>query len=216
MGPVKRTFGRLIAMALAAVPSLVQADPTAVTPSRFEVLLSQFASMPGLSARFEEEKHLALLEEPLVSSGELHFAPPDRLVLRVHKPAASTLLIVGNSLTLASSKGQRHIDLESNRQASAFVDTFRLLLSGDAERLRELYRVDFEPESLVWRMRLLPRGSPLREALDAIEVSGRGATVSEIHILRARDDKTVMRFHSVDNARHFTRDELVDLFRIAP
>ena len=48
-----------------------------------ETLLAEFSHMPGLEARFREEKRIALLVLPLVSEGTIHFAPPARLVVTV-------------------------------------------------------------------------------------------------------------------------------------
>jgi len=42
-------------------------------------LLARFAKAPGIYARFREEKHLAMLQVPLVNEGTIHFTPPGRL-----------------------------------------------------------------------------------------------------------------------------------------
>ncbi|MEM9195672.1 MAG: outer membrane lipoprotein carrier protein LolA, partial [Myxococcota bacterium] len=65
-------------------------------------LLEGFSEMPGLSARFREEKRIALLAVPLRSEGEIHFAPPGKLLRRVNQPTESAALIEGDTLTLVS------------------------------------------------------------------------------------------------------------------
>src|SRR5262245_65010031 len=67
--------------------------------SELESLLQHFSTMTGFSARFREERRLALLQEPLVSSGTVYFAPPGRLVRRGEEPLASTLPVQGSEIT---------------------------------------------------------------------------------------------------------------------
>src|SRR5689334_3239312 len=46
-------------------------------------LLRAFSGMPGLEARFREEKRIALLARPLTSEGRLFFTHPGLLLRRV-------------------------------------------------------------------------------------------------------------------------------------
>ena len=71
-------------------------------PPTAEDLLAGFRSMPGLTARFVEEKRLALLTRPVRTEGTVAFAPPGVLVRRVTSPTESVALIRDGQLTLAS------------------------------------------------------------------------------------------------------------------
>jgi hypothetical protein len=185
-----------------------------------ESLLAQFAAMPGLTARFREEKRIALLREPLVSHGVLYFAPPDRLLRRVRKPVESSLLLHGGTLSLGSARGTRTIDLGSNPLVRSFVDSFRLLLAGDLEALRASYRVRFQaaeaaggPTQRGWEVRLEPLLPAVQQAIAWIRLSGRGRLLSELEVREVGGDVTLTRFSAVDPERHFSDLELEKLFQ---
>ena len=55
-----------------------------------DALLAQFKQVPGLFARFEEKKYMALLAKPLVNSGTLHFVRDGRVARHVTQPSVST------------------------------------------------------------------------------------------------------------------------------
>jgi hypothetical protein len=197
------------------------AKPAEKGAARFdlEALLAQFAASPGLTARFSEEKRMALLREPLMSQGVLYFAPPDRLLRRVSEPVESSLLLRGDALTLGSARGARTIDLESHPVVRSFVDSFRLLLAGDVEALRAIYRVQFEAaeaaeaEQRRWEIRLEPLLAPVQRAIAWIRLSGRDRVLLELEVREVNGDVTLTRFSAVDEERHFSERELEDLFR---
>jgi hypothetical protein len=210
-------------LVLGAVGSLRVDDGTASTspeqsnPLSFESLLADFASMPGMSAHFHEEKHLALLREPLVSRGELYFTPPDRLLRRVLEPIESTLLVERGQLSVESARGRKSIDLDTHPMLRFLVDSFRNLLAGDHEALRARYDIDFEPGpepgSHSWRIRLEPLRPPLKDVIRSIRIEGRGRVLAEMRLIEVRGDETVTRFSDVDASRRFTATELAELFR---
>jgi hypothetical protein len=185
-----------------------------------EALLAEFAAIPGLAARFREERHLAVLHEPLVSSGALYLAPPDGMLRRVDDPVASAVLVEGSRLVFRSSGNRRTLDLDNNPAVRVYIDTFRLLLAGDIEALREIYRIEFEAgedsAERVWLIRLRPLHSPLAEAIASVEIAGRGRTLGEFRLKKVRGDETVTRFSEVDTTRRFGDGELAEMFRLSP
>jgi len=185
-----------------------------------EALLADFAAIPGLAARFREERHIALLKEPLVSSGVLYLAPPGGMLRRVDDPVASTVLVEGSQLVFSGSGNRRTLDLDRNPAVRVYIDTFRLLLTGDVEALREIYRIEFEAgedsAEPVWLIRLRPRHSPLAGAIASVEILGRGRTLEEFRLKKVRGDETITRFSEVDTTRRFGDGELAEMFRLSP
>ena len=199
-----------------AVLGFARAATARDAPS-LEALIASFAAMPGLSARFHEEKQLSLLQVPLLSEGVLYFAPPDRLVRHVEKPAPSTLLLRGDELVLGTAAEQHAIDLASQPAVRSFVDAFRLVLAGDLPRLRALYDIQFHATGASgWQIQLAPRDERLAGALRAIELSGADQVLREVRVVQRNGDTTTTRFSDVDRNRHFSATELEALFRIAP
>jgi outer membrane lipoprotein-sorting protein len=195
---------------LAALP--VRAAP----PDALATLVADLAAIPGLEARFREEKHLALLEEPLVSEGSLYYARPDRLRRSVEEPIRSTLVLRGNELSMAASGTARVIDLEAQPTIRVFVESFRLILAGDLARLRELYDLELRSATADgWQIVLTPRASPLSEAIASVQVRGQGRILRELRVRESGGDETVTQFRDVDPARSFSERERDELFRIS-
>jgi hypothetical protein len=211
------TAGALLAgaAALSLQPAAAGVDAGA---SELEALGRRFAAMPGLSARFEEEKRLSLLRAPLKSQGTLYYAPPDRIARRVEQPAASTWVLHGDQLYIAEPKGVRSVDLTTQPALRPLIDALRLVLTGDLPALRDRFEVDFGASTApggTWRLRLVPRPGPLRDLVTAIEVTGVDEILSTLRVLEVGGDETVNRFSDVDPARHFSEIELARFFDAA-
>jgi hypothetical protein len=208
----RRRRAALVPALLVLVALGAAASPAAGEVRELDALLERFAQMPGLSASFREERHVALLREPLVSRGALYFAPPDRLLRRVDAPVESTVLLRGSELIVGSARGARTIDLDASPAVRAFVDGFRLLLMGDVEGLRKTYRIDFRATEEGWSIRLEPLHESLQQIIASIAMKGSGETLEELRVLDAGGDEMVTRFDGVDTNRRFNEHELMELF----
>jgi hypothetical protein len=201
---------------LSAVAAAEAKSPSQQGPRSLDALLHDFALMPGLSARFREERRLALLKEPLVSHGALHFAPPNLLVRHVEEPLESTVLLRGDALLISTPAGDRTFRVDTSTLVRAFVDTFLLLLSGDAPALREIYRIHFEPveggATGEWRIRLEPRRAPLSEVVAFFDLRGIDRRVMEMRLRELSGDETLTQFSDVNTDRRFSESEFQRLF----
>jgi hypothetical protein len=182
-------------------------------------LLAGFAAMPGLAARFREERHLGLLKEPLVSHGALYFAPPDRLARHVEAPFPSRLVVRGDHVEYGTAADGGGIDLSASPVLGSFVEAFRLLLRGDVRRLRHVFSVRWTPTGRgergdSWHLSLSPRREPLKGIVESLEVTGRGRLLSSISIREVRGDRTEMTFSDVDPDRRFPMEEAARIFQL--
>ena len=212
----------LAVLSLAALPTLsAVAAAEAKSPAQqgarsLDALLHDFALMPGLSTRFREERRLALLKEPLVSHGTLHFAPPNLLVRHVEEPVESTVLLREDTLLISTPAGNQTFRVDANTLVRAFVDTFLLLLSGDAPALRENYQIHFEPveggATGEWRIRLEPRRAPLSEVVAFFDLRGIDRRVMEMRLRELSGDETLTQFFDVNTDRRFSESEFQRLF----
>ena len=177
-------------------------------------LLAQFHAIPGLEAHFREEKHLTLLDAPLLSEGTIYFAPPGRLSRQTTAPTASTLLIDGDRLAFFDGQQTETIPLDGNPVVRMFVDSFLKLLVGDRAALERIFTVDLHPRAAGWELRLKPKLAPMTQLIDSIVMQGSGVILSKMTILEKTGDETVTAFDKVDPARHFSAAELARLFSL--
>ncbi len=200
-------------LAFGSAPSHSQpAAPTA--PASLDALLDGFRGLPGLSARFREEKRMALLAVPIRSEGEIHFAPPGRLMRKVTSPAASAALIADGRLTFTVDGQRQEIDLSRNAVVAGFVDTFRHVLAGDRAALEATYSIAYRATDDGWELRLRPRAAPLDQFLQEMLMRGRGVGISSMRMVEVNGDTTETEFFEVDARRRWSESELRTTFRL--
>lgn len=212
----------LVAGALLAGPAAAQepvAAPVASTPA-LEQLLARFAAMSGLSARFREEKRMALLAAPLVSEGTLYFAPKGRLARHITAPAPATVLIDEGSLRFADAGGTETMSLTQNPVVRLFVDSFVKIFAGDRVALERMYTMELAALPAAadgvarWSLRLRPRVAPMTQIIERLELIGHDVALESMRVVEVGGDETLTTFSEVDTQRRFTAEELSALFRL--
>lgn len=187
----------------------------AAPPTPLEDLLARFRAMPGLEARFHEEKRFAMLDAPLVSEGTLHFSPPGRLARHTTTPVRSTVLIDGDRLAFGDERGQSELDLAQKPVVRLFVDAFVKLLAGDQAALERLFAAEHTalPDD-AWTLVLLPKVSPMKGIIERMELRGAGLVLDRMRLLEVGGDETITTFSRVDVERRYTPEEAARLFRL--
>jgi outer membrane lipoprotein-sorting protein len=204
------------AAAESLAPALGEASvtPLAEGPKTLDGLLDAFRKSPGVSARFTEEKHIALLKKPLKSEGALYFMAPEKLARHVEAPKRSVILLEGNDLRISDGKGVRTVDLAKNAAVAALVRSFVHLLRGDRAVLERDFKVDFSDGGGTWLLKLTPKTAPLSNLVTAISVTGQGLVLSEMTVAEPNGDSTVTHFSEVNTGRRFTEAEKKQLFSL--
>jgi hypothetical protein len=197
-----------------------QKGPSEKAPADIDALLAGLSKAPGLYAHFREEKHITLLQQPLVSEGSLYFAPPSRFARHTDKPIASTLIIDGNQLQFGSADGQESMNLGTNPVARLFADAFVMLLSGNRAGLEKIFKMQLTPRpggrSGEWKLVLTPRVAPMDKLIKELELRGRGLSLNELDVREASGDWTRTAFSDVDLNRRYTPAEQTKFFTLPP
>jgi outer membrane lipoprotein-sorting protein len=211
----------LLAAAPATDAKTAKPTPAASTeraPADIEALLAGLSKAPGLYAHFREEKHITLLQQPLVSEGSLYFAPPSRFARHTDKPIASTLIIDGNQLQFGSADGQESMNLGTNPVARLFADAFVMLLSGNRAGLEKIFKMQLGPKpggaSGEWKLVLTPRVAPMDKLIKELELRGRGLNLHELDVREASGDWTRTAFSDVDLNRRYTPGDQTKFFTL--
>jgi len=200
--------------AKAAKPPKAPAQDKA--PADIDALLAGLAKAPGLYARFREEKHITLLQQPLVSEGSIYFTPPSRFARHTEKPIKSTMIIDGNRLQFGSTEGSHEeMNLGTNPVARLFADAFVMLLSGNRAGLEKIFKMQLTPEAAgAWKLALTPRVAPMDKLIKELELRGRGLNLNELDVREANGDWTRTSFTNVDLNRRYTPAEQTKFFTL--
>lgn len=162
-----------------------------------DALLRGMASSPGVHARFTETRTLALLQEPLVSEGEIFFVPPRRFARLTTSPGETRFVVDGDRLVFSDATGEQRLSTAGTQLAREVVDNFIVLFSGDAEGLHARYETEFSSEGERWRLVLTPRASTLGAVIARVTLSGEGPLLLELVLEEPGGDRSVTRYRDV-------------------
>jgi len=215
---------RMFAAVLLLLPTVALAAakpakpaPAAKAPADIDALLAGLAKAPGLYARFREEKHITLLQAPLVSEGSIYFAPPARFARHTEKPIKSVMIIDGNQLQFGNAGGQESMNLGANPVARLFADAFVMLLSGNRAGLEKIFKMQLAPRpggAGEWKLVLTPRVAPMDKLIKELELRGRGLSLDELDVREASGDWTRTSFSNVDLNRRYSAAEQATFFKL--
>ena len=123
-------------------------------------------------ARFVERKYIALLDQPVESSGELSYVAPDRLEKRTLKPKPESMVLEGGMLTLERGGRKRSLPLADYPEVGAFVESIRGTLAGDREALQRAYGLALEGDAAQWTLTLTPSEPRMAQIVQKIRIGG--------------------------------------------
>ena len=156
-------------------------------------LFGRLAKERPARAQFHERKFLALLAEPVDSSGELAFTPPDRLEKRTTSPRAETVVVDGARLVLERNGRMQEFNLDDNPAIAVLIESIRATLAGDLASLSGKYSIQLDGGAAKWRLVLRPRDASLASFVERIEIGGAEAAVDSVEIFQADGDRSVMK-----------------------
>lgn len=189
--------------ALASPPSLTLGE-----------LLARMSKTRGVVAEFHEQKQIALLDQPLESTGTLYFAPPDRFTRVTRTPAATRLVLDGERMRFEDATGANAVDLAANPVARQFAENMVALWSGDRARLERLYALEFSAEGGSWQLSLVPRSPALARFIARLALRGEGAEMRELELVETDGDRTLTKFTRSDVDHAFGAEEAQRVFGV--
>ena len=161
-------------------------------------LMGDLAKHKGGKAKFVEKKFIAILDKPVISTGEMTYTAPDRLEKRTLTPKVETLLLDKDILSIERDKQKLSINLANQPEALAFVDSIRGTLSGNRAALEKNYALYLSGDSSKWVLTLLPSDQKIASMVQRITVSGIRNQVRVIEYLQADGDRSVLNIDPID------------------
>lgn len=155
-------------------------------------LMETLSRTRSSEARFVERKFIALLDQPVESSGELSYVAPDRLEKRTLKPKAESMILDGNTLTLERGGRKRSLPLSDYPEVGAFVESIRGTLSGDYSALQRSYGIALEGNASRWVLTLTPNAPRMAQIIQKIRIAGSQGEVTSIEVFQADGDRSQM------------------------
>ncbi len=161
-------------------------------------LMNDLAKHKGGKAKFVEKKTIAMLDKPVISSGEMTYSAPDRLEKRTLLPKPELLTLDKDLLSIEREKQKLTINLNNQPEALAFIDSIRGTLSGNRAALEKNYGLYLSGNSNKWVLTLLPSDQKIAALVLRIVVSGSKGQVRSIEYLQADGDRSLLTIEPLD------------------
>lgn len=184
MSKLLRTLLPLLAAVSLALPAQAAFDVSQ--------LMRDLAGHKGGKARFTEKKFLAVLDKPLISTGEMTYTAPDRLEKRTQTPKPEFLLLDKDTLSIERGKQKFSINLAQQPEALVFVDSIRGTLSGNQSALEKNYLLHLSGSSEKWVLTLLPSDARIATIIQRIVVTGNRQQIRSIEYLQTDGDRSLL------------------------
>ena len=155
-------------------------------------LMRSLAQTHSSHARFVEKKTIAMLDQPVESSGELFYSAPDYLEKRTLKPKPESMTVDAGTLIIERGRQKHRLKLQDYPEVAAFIDSIRGTLAGNRHALERNYRLSLDGTAENWTLQLLPVNEKMQAVVKRIRISGVRDAVRSIEITQADGDSSLM------------------------
>ncbi|HDZ8830622.1 outer membrane lipoprotein carrier protein LolA [Aeromonas dhakensis] len=183
-------MSRLMGLLLAGLILLLTWPLQAAPLSRAEVQ-QLLALSQAKAARFEQEKQVAGLSQPLKASGELLLVRDLGLWWQQQKPFPLTLVLTPTRM-VQQMAGQPATVID-NPQLLEFSQMLLALFGSDEATLGRYFSIDFHSTEAGWQLVLVPTLAPLDKVFASLTLSGQGQ-LDQLLIADKQGDSTRIRF----------------------
>jgi hypothetical protein len=193
-GGTRRAVGWLSAacvLMLAGPPGhAAAAEPTGT--AGLEQVLQLFAARRHGHVTFSEVQHLAMLERPLQSAGELLYDAPDHLEKRTLRPKVETLILENGVLTAHRGARTYRLSLREYPQVVPYVESIRATLAGDRAALERFFTPQFSGTLEHWGLTLVPSDATVARTVKEVRIEGERDAIHTVRITQTDGDASVL------------------------
>ena len=156
---------------------------------------------------FRQEKRIASLSKPLISSGTFVYQKERGLLWRIAKPYESDATITGTQL-IQRVKGKTIVKVDAATQPaySAVSRIFMALVGSDWHALEQDFSISGRVDGKSWQLDLIPKGGLFASFAKQLTLTG-NSHLQKLEIFEKNGDATIYEFKNVVAAGELTADE---------
>jgi outer membrane lipoprotein-sorting protein len=164
---------KLIFLVLAGIVPLAHASP--MTQSDIDQLIQKLQtlhnSQPSLQANFREERHLAMLKEPIVNEGKVWFTLPDKIRREIGGKTPSTTVIDGKKMSIYYPNYQQ-LEIYDLEKRPVIKDSLRALTAGlNFRGIANYYDIVGSKNGSEYQVTLTPKTASLKKLVKSVELT---------------------------------------------
>ena len=182
----------VLGMAAFAQTPLSEAQSQEVMAS----LTQAATSMQSLQCRFVQSKTMAMLTEPSVSEGTMHFVSPDRLRWEYTTPYAFALIVNGDRIVKVTDGKTEVLEGNSGKMYQGIVSVIMGSASGKNLFDATMFDVALFDDGACWKAEMTPKRRDMKRMFSQLvfHFDKKTRTIDHVEFLEPKGDKTVIRF----------------------
>jgi outer membrane lipoprotein-sorting protein len=191
---------KLIIALLFALPSVSQAAPLSQSETQDLVRRIQTIneSNPSIQANFIEERHTAILKEPVRNEGKIWAVLPNKIRREIRGNRPSATVIDGKKMVVyyPNLKEEEMYDLEKR---PVLKDWLRALTAGlDLQQVNSFYNVEAAKDGGTYRIILTPKTAAVSKVVKWVSLTvDQNLLPSQVELETARGEKIAIRYSNV-------------------
>src|SRR6266436_5026694 len=163
----------LIVATIIGIAQLVNASPMA--PSDIDQLIQKLQavhnSQPSLQANFREERHLAMLKDPIVNEGKVWFTLPDKIRREIGGKTPSTTVIDGRKMSIYYPNYQQ-VEVYDLEKRPMLKDSLRALTAGlNFSEIANYYDIAGSRNGNEYQITLTPKTASVRKLVKSVDLT---------------------------------------------
>src|ERR1700726_4341473 len=128
-------------------------------------------SQPSLQANFREERHLAMLKEPVVNEGKVWFTMPDKIRREIGGRTPSTTVIDGKKMSIYYPNYQQ-LEIYDLEKRPVIKDSLRALTAGlNFREVANYYDLEGSKNGNQYQITLTPKTAAVRKLVKTVELT---------------------------------------------
>jgi outer membrane lipoprotein-sorting protein len=164
---------KLILLTLLGIAPVAYASP--MTQSDIDQLIQKLQvlhnNQPSLQANFREERHLAMLKEPVVNEGKVWFTLPDKIRREIGGKTPSTTVIDGKKMSIYYPNYQQ-LEVYDLEKRPIIKDSLRALTAGlNFREIGSYYNVEGSKDGNAYNITLTPKTASVRKLVKSVDLT---------------------------------------------
>lgn len=174
-----------------AAQEMIKADETQSRDMIAEIN-QKAAELQSMKCEFVQTKHLSLLNEKMVSTGQMHYKQEKMLRWEYFQPYTYTFVLSEDKVMLRSSQKTDVIDVKTSRMFQEITRIMMNSVTGKSLTDKKDFQVNMYTRNKQWIAKLIPQRKEIKQMFSAITLyfDPEKAMVSEVEMTEKSGDIT--------------------------
>lgn len=164
---------KLTLLFLVGIASIAHANP--MTQTEIDQLVQRLQAttnrQPSMQANFREERHLAMLKDPIVNEGKVWFTLPDKIRREINGKTPSTMVIDGKKMSIYYPNYQQ-VEVYDLEKRPIIKDSLHALTAGlDFREIKGYFDLRGSQEGNQYRIILTPKTASVRKLIQSVDLT---------------------------------------------